>query len=157
MTSGATVHSDRQDPASGPAAPTMRLELEWCLPRQAPTVAMARRLLSTALHLIGVAESCRADLALAVTEACANAVRHAHGTSEYQLVITVVRDRCVLEVIDRGVGADHERLRAGLDGNGPKLGERGRGLRLIRACTDTVEFGPVYPRGLTIRMVKALS
>ena len=156
-TATATVDSDGYDSESGTATPTMRLELAWCLPRQAATVSLARRLLTTALHLIGAAEECRADLALAVTEACANAVRHAHGASEYQIIITADPDRCVVEVTDRGVGADHEYLQIGLNGTSPNLRERGRGLRLIGACTDTFAIGPVYPHGLAIRMVKTLT
>jgi serine/threonine-protein kinase RsbW len=118
---------------------------------------MARRFLTTALSLMGEAEACRADLALAVTEACANAVRHAHGTSDYQLTISASRDRCIVEVADRGTGADHQLLRTRLDGPPPNLAERGRGLLLIRACMDTVDIDPVYPRGLAIRMVKSLA
>ena len=156
-TATATVDSDGYDSESGTATPTMRLELAWCLPRQAATVSMARRLLTTALHLIGAAEECRADLALAVTEACANAVRHAHGASEYQIIITADPDRCVVEVTDRGVGVDHKRLHTGLDRTPRSLTERGRGLRLIRACTDTVEIGTVFPHGVAVRMVKTLT
>jgi serine/threonine-protein kinase RsbW len=156
VTSGATVDRDGHNAESTLAAPTMRLDLTWCLPRQAATVSMARRLLDIALHLIGVAEDCRADLALAVTEACANAVRHAHGASDYQIIVSADRDRCVVEVTDRGAGADHERLRAGSECFPQDLAGRGRGLPLIRACMDTVEIGPVLPRGLTIRMIKTL-
>jgi serine/threonine-protein kinase RsbW len=153
------VDTDGHRWASDKATSTMRLELAWCLPRRAATVSMARRFLDTALIMMGVAEDCRADLALAVTEACANAVRHAYGAGEYQLQISAGRDRCVVEVTDRGVGAgsDHPLLQNGRGGTAANLTERGRGLRLIRACTDTVEIHPVHPRGLAIRMVKTLT
>jgi serine/threonine-protein kinase RsbW len=158
VTAGVSV--DGHDAKPSGSAPPMRLELAWCLPRQPATVVMARRLLDTALALMGVSEDCRADLALAVTEACANAVQHAHGASEYQVSVTASADRCVLEVTDTGVGIDHHHLHGtGVAGNGAgqSLTGRGRGLRLIRACTDTVETYPVHPRGLAIRMSKTLS
>jgi serine/threonine-protein kinase RsbW len=154
----ATVDADGHDLEVAEATPPPRLELAWRLPRQATTVSMARRLLNTALTLMGVSDDCRADLAQALTEACANAVRHAHGASEYQVMVTTGPDRCVVEVIDSGIGLDHQRLDGtGLDGPVPALTGGGRGLWLIRACTDTVETRPVHPRGLAIRMSKTLT
>ena len=156
MTADVTLDGHTRESAT--AAPPMRLEVALCLPRLARTVTIARRLLDTALSLMGVAEPCRADLSLALTEACANAVQHAHGASEYQVMVSTGRNRCVMEVIDTGVGLHHQRLDgngSGGDGAGPSLA--GRGLRLIRACTDTVETHPVHPSGLRIRMSKALT
>jgi len=142
-----------QQVSSARAAMPMRFEVAWCLPRRATTVPMARRLLDTALTLMGVSDDCRADIALAITEACANAVRHAHGATEYHIRVIADGDRCVMEIVDSGVGLDH----LPHDGEAPDLSERGRGLRLMRACTDTVETGSAHPRGLTLRMSKTLT
>jgi serine/threonine-protein kinase RsbW len=77
---------------------------------------MVRRLLNTALTIMEASEDCRADIALAVSEACANAVRHAHEATEYQVIVTTSHDRCVVEVIDNGVGLDRRHVdSAGLD------------------------------------------
>jgi anti-sigma regulatory factor (Ser/Thr protein kinase) len=93
----------------------------------------------------------------AISEACANAVLHAHDASEYQVIVAIRHDRCVVEVIDNGVGLDRRRLDgAVLDGGRPEVTDGGRGLRLIRACTDAVEVRPGHPRGLTIQMSKKL-
>lgn len=149
---------DGHEPESARAGPAMRLELAWCLPRQAATVAMVRRLLDTALTLMDISVDCRADLALALTEACANAVQHAHGASDYQVLVNAGPDRCVVDVIDTGVGLDHQRvIGSGIGGDRASPSPTGRGLRLIRACTDTVETHPVHPRGLHIRMSKDLT
>jgi hypothetical protein len=68
-----------------------------------------------------------------------------------------------VEVSDTGVGIDRQRLDdpraddAGIAGDGAGPTGHGRGLRLIRACADTVEIHPVHPRGLAIRVSKALT
>jgi serine/threonine-protein kinase RsbW len=158
MTATVRLEPDGHDPPSGTAASTMRLDLAWRLPRLPPTVSMVRRLLNTALIMMRAPKDCRADIALAITEACANAVCHAHDASEYEVIVAIRRDRCVVEVIDNGVGLDRRRLDgAVLDGACPDVSDRGRGLRLIRACTDTVDIRPGHPRGLTIQMSKKLT
>jgi serine/threonine-protein kinase RsbW len=82
------------------------LRLALRMPREAVTVPTARRILDRALAGIGVVDECRADITLALTEACSNAVDHAMTGAQYQVIVTVDRDRCVVEVIDDGVGFD---------------------------------------------------
>jgi serine/threonine-protein kinase RsbW len=144
---------DSRDGVVGAGAGPSRLQLQSCMPRRAPTVSTARHLVDTALALVGVAEDCRADIALALTEACANAVRHAQG-DEYQIIVRTDGDQCVVEVIDDGAGPDRHRIDR-IDGQHPA--EHGRGLALIRACTDAFEFRRLHPHGSTIRMSKELT
>ncbi len=135
-----------------------RLQLGWRLPRQLPTVALARHLLDSALRMLGAAPDCRADLALALNEACANAVRHAQGTSMYQIAVTIDPRECVIEVVDRGVGLYHHRVngsRPGADPPGPTF-ERGHGLWIMQNCTEALELLAARP-GLRVRMRKAMT
>ena len=130
------------------------LRLAMRLPRLAGSVTTARHRLERALAGIGVTEECRDDLALALTEACSNAVEHAQIGHEYVVVVTVGRTRCIVEVVDTGVGMDVERL------NGHRVtltAKRGRGLGLIRAVTDGLEMRRVDPHGLALRMTKTLT
>jgi serine/threonine-protein kinase RsbW len=123
------------------------------LPRQAASVPTARRSLERALAGIGVTEECRDDLALALTEACGNAVEHARVGHEFDVDVTVDRTRCIVDVVDTGVGMDVGRL----NGHPVNLtATRGRGLRLIRAVTDGLEMRRVDPHGLALRMTKTL-
>ena len=62
-------------------------------------------MLGQALAVLGVLDGCRADILLAVAEARNNAVDHARTVQEYEVVVTVDREWCVAEVIDRGTGA----------------------------------------------------
>jgi len=123
----------------------------WRLPRRPASAAVARRVIDTELLRIGVTESCRAVVSVVVTEACANAICHAQFGAEYLLTLTTVGDRCVIEVIDSGVGFDHDRVN-GAASVPPPAAEQGRGLLLIRHFTDTLELRPAQPHGLTVRM-----
>jgi serine/threonine-protein kinase RsbW len=124
------------------------------LPRRAASVTTARHTLTKALEGIGVAPECRNDLALALTEACSNAVEHAQIGHDYEVVVTVGPTRCVVEVVDTGVGLDAPHL----DGDPAALtAQRGRGLRLIHAVTDELEMRRVDPHGLALRMIKTLT
>ena len=158
MTATAAVAASGIGTASKTGAAPLRLQIIWCLPRQAASVSMVRHLLDAALAVIGVADDCCADIALALTEACANAVRYAHGSDEYRVTVIADPDQCVIEVIDGGVGLDHEHLdRAGIDRDLRQVtNAHGRGLPIIRAVTDGVELRPAQPHGLAIRMIKNL-
>jgi serine/threonine-protein kinase RsbW len=130
------------------------LRLALRMPRDAATVSTVRRMLDRALAGIGVVDECRADIALALTEACANAVYHPVAGDEYQVVVTVDRHRCVVEVIDGGAGFE---LGSRNDAGCAVTAERGRGLQLIRAFTDEFEVRPIHPDGVAVRMIKNLT
>ena len=51
-------------------------------PRDATSVPLTRRVLDAALASLGVTEDCRADVRLALSEACTNVVRHARLLAE---------------------------------------------------------------------------
>ena len=82
------------------------LRLAMRLPRLAASVTTARHTLESALAGIGVTEQCRDDIALALSEACSNAVEHAQIGHEFLVVLTVGRTRCIVDVVDTGVGMD---------------------------------------------------
>jgi serine/threonine-protein kinase RsbW len=127
----------------------MEVRLSFSLPRDASTVPMTRRVLDAALSLFAVSRDCRADIELAVGEACANAVEHAVDGTDYQVTVTIQDDRCVIDVIDDGIGVvEPADVEVGPDA------EAGRGLRIIRALADVVEFRRDRQRGVALRIVK---
>ena len=91
--------------ASERTAATVRVHLACRLPRRAATVTIARQIVQSTLALIGVADDCRDDIVLALTEACANAVLHADGDDGYQVTVMVGDDHCIVEVADGGIRA----------------------------------------------------
>jgi serine/threonine-protein kinase RsbW len=137
------------------ARPDTYLQLEMRLPRQAASVTKARHTVEHALTGIGVIKQCRDDIALALSEACGNAVEHAKMGQAYDVIVTVGRTRCVVDVVDTGVGMDLPRPDGGSPG--AVTTERGRGLHLIRAVTDGLEMHRVDPHGLAVSMIKILT
>jgi serine/threonine-protein kinase RsbW len=131
----------------------MVIRLVLHLPRDAQTVPLARRTLDGALSTAGVAADCRADIGLALTEACANVVTHAQDAERYQVAITTDSQRCTIEVSDTGPGAEPDALARPMPG---PSAEQGRGLHIIRAVMDVAEVVPGPAGGLAIRMIKKL-
>jgi serine/threonine-protein kinase RsbW len=84
------------------------VDVRFCLvfPRESLSVPVMRRVLGDTLGRLGVDEECIADLLLAVTEACTNVLRHAGPGRRYEVVASVGRNRCLLEVLDSGRGFD---------------------------------------------------
>ena len=130
----------------------MEVRLTLSLPRDRSTVPLTRRVLDAALGVFSVTRDCRDDIGLAVGVACATAVQHADVGADYQVTGTIHEDRCVIDVVDEGVGMqDAETGEAGIDA------ESGRGLRIIRALADMVEFRRHQPHGVALRIVKMLT
>lgn len=118
----------------------MLFSLRLSLPRDARFVALLRNLASCVFDDIGVPEDAADDIRLALTEACANAIRHAVGSSEYSVSLSIDVEGCEIEVVDLGPGFD---FGADEDGDGEEPDhstETGRGVLLMRALVDDLEF-----------------
>ena len=128
--------------------------------------AKADYLLLSRLALSGLARAhplepeLLADLKLAVTEACGNAVRHAYTASEgdVNLIFAVEDGRLLMTVEDNGDGiqAPDAPEDEADEMSGPL--ESGMGMPIIRAIVDelAVEHG-ADGRGTVVRMVKYLA
>jgi len=86
------------------------------------------------------------DLTVAVGEACANVVRHASGSEAYRVELEVAQEHCVVEVVDDGPG-----FRPPPDRTPGPDAEAGRGIALMRALTDELEFSQADSR-MRVRM-----
>lgn len=126
----------------------MVLSVSIELPPEAWTPAVCREVLDNVLQARDVAQTVRDDLALAVTEACTNAVRHASTGGVYRMEIRLDERRCVIDVCDDGPGFDPDKL----DHPSPD-GQGGRGLLVIRAVVDHVRFRQRRP-GTRLTMIK---
>ena len=131
----------------------MLLRLVLRLPRDPVTVPVTRRTVDCALDAIGVADECRNDVSLALTEVCANVVQHAHESVDYTVTVTATGNRCTIDVCDSGTGlpdavaAGQEPVKA--------TSEHGRGLSIVRTVMDAVQV-VAGPSGVAIHMVKQL-
>ncbi|TDD71520.1 ATP-binding protein [Actinomadura rubrisoli] len=133
----------------------MKVVLEMTLPRNAESAPLVRHTLDASLRGLGVTSEVRADIALALGEACANVIQHAAAGMEYEVRARMDGLRCVVEVIDGG-GGD---VPAQWDGApAAPLAEHGRGLHLMRAFTEEVHVADRVSRnGAVVHFEKSLA
>jgi serine/threonine-protein kinase RsbW len=113
-----------------------------------------------AMSQLGVRRDCRYDVALAVSEACANVVVHAAGgTEEYEVRIEFTGEWCHIRVIDTGAGFDATRLDTGMPqstGEPHCTGEDGRGIALMHLLVDQIQFDSRPEEGTVVHLQKLL-
>jgi serine/threonine-protein kinase RsbW len=139
----------------------MDIELALSLPRDAVSVPVTRQVLDGCMETLGVTPDTRADIALALSEACANVILHAAPGAEYGVRVSVRSCRCLIEVVSAGShdGKSGGEKFAGLavvNGPVPATAEHGRGLRIIDAVTDNLQLRPNERRGATVHFEKTL-
>src|SRR4051812_21915817 len=139
--------------------PDMRLQFSLELPRDAALVRDARRTLDGALAGAGVAQDCRDDIRLALTEACGNVVSHASLASQYRIDVTVEDGECVIEVTDDGGGFNPQRVQPVpvAEPETELLSETGRGLHIVAAVVERLDVVSVEDTGTLVRFSKRLS
>ncbi|HEX5302053.1 MAG TPA: ATP-binding protein [Streptosporangiaceae bacterium] len=133
----------------------MEINLVLHLPRDVTSVPVSRQVLDGCLETLGVTPDTRADIALALTEACANVVQHAGPGEEYQVQVSAGDGRCVIEVVNTGSGAGDTRI--ALNGEPvPPTAEHGRGLKIINAVVDNLRLTGNERNGVTVHFEKKL-
>lgn len=118
------------------------IRVQLSLPRDARYVPLMRNVTTCLMKEMDVPADACDDVLLALSEACANVVRHAAGSHDYSVAVGISSDRCEVEVADGGPGFEQTEA----DVAPPDVlqeGESGRGLHLIGALVDDMEFLPV--------------
>jgi serine/threonine-protein kinase RsbW len=110
-----------------------------CFPAKSEYLLLARLAVASVARGVPFAREDVADLKLAVTEACGNAVRHAYAAGRLDLVVE-----------DRGSGIELPLPEA------PEPTERGgMGLAIMRAVVDELEVAPgPGGKGTVVHMTK---
>jgi len=147
------------------------------LPRDTASVPVSRQVLDGCLETLGVTPDTRADIALALTEACANVVLHAGPGDEYEVEARARNGQCVIEVVntaseDAESGPDARGTDTVRDGSGsadgradgialtdepvPVTAEHGRGLKIIDAVVDNLQLTGNGREGTTVHFEKTL-
>ena len=127
------------------------------IPARPEYLLLARLALTGVARLAQADEEALADLRLAVTEAAANACRHAYEDGQGDVTIQLTLDENdQLEVVveDDGPGFESESV---AEWRAEELGEDGMGLAIIRAIADDVEIGPrASGSGTRLRFTRSL-
>jgi serine/threonine-protein kinase RsbW len=80
----------------------MEIQMALYLPRDAVSVPVSRQVLDSCLETLGVSPDTRGDIALALSEACANVIQHAGPGEEYEVRVSTRNCQCAIEVINTG-------------------------------------------------------
>ncbi len=132
----------------------MEVGLTLALPRDELSIPVVRRVLASAMGVLGVNSECIDDVAVAITEACTNVLQHAADDGvEYEVSVGIDHHLCVIEVFDRGSGFDSSG--AG-DATADLSSEQGRGIHLMRQMVDRVSFGSRPEQGTIVHLEKQL-
>src|SRR3712207_1794765 len=144
-------------PAGGRGEPGVDIAFTVHLPVDTDSVPFIRGLCRQALVHLRIEQTVIDEIALALTEACANVVQHAGEHAEYEVEVAIDDRLCRISVADSVEGFDPAldagRSRtSGADGAGgsppaPPPGgagrsplEGGRGLLLMQALVDGLDF-----------------
>ena len=139
----------------------MEIKVVLSLPRDAASVPVSRQVLNNCLETLGVMPDTRADIALALSEACANVILHAGPGDQYEVHASARDGRCVIDVVNTG---DQPEPMAPARGPWPATGaasaadaalgappaEHGRGLKIIDAVADNLQLTGNIRNGTTI-------
>jgi anti-sigma regulatory factor (Ser/Thr protein kinase) len=123
-----------------------RLELLGLLDRVAQTVCEAARF----------DDATCSQVTMAVIEAGTNAVQHGHkrdATKPVDVTFSVFPDRVEIKVHDKGPGFELEKVNGDVTSPEHILDARGRGIFIMRACMDAVDF-QFSPAGTVCHLVK---
>jgi anti-sigma regulatory factor (Ser/Thr protein kinase) len=131
-------------------------EVRLSFPAKSDYLLLARLALSGLARDGRIDDELLADLKLAVTEACGNAVRHAYPDGEGEVSVSYLVDGEVLVILveDQGAGIQEEE-RAPDEIEQPLEG--GMGMSIMRAIVDQLEIGAgADGRGTVVQMTKRL-
>ena len=133
-------------------------------PAKADYLLLARLALGGVVRDLSIGPELLADLRLAVTEACGNAVRHAYsdgGDGMVEVAFVVNEDRLEMIVADSGAGLALPVIERLLEAEPEPVAEPvdgGMGIAIIRAIVDELEVeSGEGGRGTVVRMTKYLS
>jgi serine/threonine-protein kinase RsbW len=131
----------------------VRISLMLCLPRDSSTLPVVRHIAVAALTELGVEPEATEDVALALTEASANVVKHSGVEDQYEVHLILENDQCEIRVVDTGRGFDSNSLAVAMAGPSE---EQGRGMALMAALVDSVHFESRPETGTIVHLVKDL-
>ncbi|HEU0304223.1 MAG TPA: anti-sigma regulatory factor [Gaiellaceae bacterium] len=125
-------------------------------PAKAEYLVLARLVLSGIAKEVPMSEIALADLKLAVTEVCGNAVRHAYEADpgEVRVAFRMEPEGIEVSVEDEGAGAAFPDVDESALMEGPV--ESGMGLAIVRAVMDEVAIEDGTSQGTVVRMRKRL-
>lgn len=130
-----------------------QIELQLSLPREARYVSLLRHISESLLRGLEIPDETVDDVTVALSEACGNVIRHADGTDEYGVRLSVGSKVCEIEVRDLGPGIERGLLESDEPADVAESAVSGRGLLLLRVLMDELQFAR-EDETTTVRLIK---
>jgi serine/threonine-protein kinase RsbW len=130
----------------------VHIEISLSLPRERESVSAVRRIVAGAMAEVGVESSCAADVELALTEGCANVVRHATSTDRYRVTFELDHRAAKVTIADSGRGFSLN----GMHRMAATLSEGGRGLAIMEMLMDEADFWVEEGQGTQVSLTKQI-
>ena len=122
------------------------------LPTNPEQVSVARLTVSAISNTIGFNVEEIEDIKIALSEACANAIRHSQKDT-FSLHFELEPGKLTIQVSDQGVGFDTNEVKEPVI---EEMKENGLGFFIIESLMDEVTIDSEVGKGTTIRMSKFL-
>jgi len=132
-------------PVSGRRRMGVEINMVLYLPRDTASVPVTRQVLDGCLKTLGVTPDTRADIALALSEACANVIQHAGPGEEYEVRVSTGDCRCAIEVVNTG-SQDGEPLSPDANGAGDIPDSWRSGAARADRLPSLMSRSPRWPR-----------
>jgi len=126
------------------------------LPSRLELLAVLDRVTAAVCERMGFDDDATSQTVMSVIEAGTNAVQHGHKRDpgkRFEVHFAVHPDRLEVRVHDGGKGFDVRNLNSDVTSPDHLLDMRGRGIFIMRACCDTVDF-EFGPTGTVCHLVK---
>ena len=126
------------------------------IPSRLELLPIVDRVTQTLCESLSFGEDACAQVAMAVIEAGTNAIQHGHGRNPAKNVDVTYRalpDRIEIDIHDVGPGFEPSEVNGDVTSPEHLLDPRGRGIFIMRACMDSVDF-LFSPAGTVCRLVK---
>lgn len=132
----------------------MSATVRLTIPAKTEYLVLTRLVLTGIALEVPMSEIALADLKLAVTEVCGNAVQHAYTDDPgvVRIAFVVESESIEVSVEDEGPGAGFPEVDESMLIDGPV--ESGMGLAIVRSVMDEVEIDEKSTEGTVVRMRK---
>jgi serine/threonine-protein kinase RsbW len=126
------------------------------LPSRLELLAVLDRVAQTVCERMEFDEDASSQMSMAVIEAGTNAVQHGNkrdASKFFEVEFRLFPDRLEVDVTDSGKGFELDKIVPDVTTPEHLLDMRGRGIFIMRACMDSVDF-EFTPKGTVCRLVK---
>lgn len=130
--------------------------IEVRIPSRLDLLSVLDQVAQTLCERLEFDDDTTSQVTMSVIEAGTNAIQHGHGRDAQKVVETrfvLHPDRLEVRVRDRGQGFDPSLIKADITSPEHLLDLRGRGIFIMRACMDAVDF-EFGPEGTVCHLIK---